>query len=283
MRRGTRIPSRLEPRYRAIYPGRGRDDKFEMVFGYDLRRGAAGYAPIVGTIAGFVVTGVVLVFTIVSHSKPGQPVPHAALLGRSSALLVLGLIGCLLSAFALAAIGAERKLTPNLTAATLYVGICTAIGIVAILGAFEVLAAIYLPGIRDLFAWVTGGVAIGGSVLVSLVLGDAWTTPGLPRKHWLYGQARSAFWASIAAGTGMVLLGAAIALYFDHVRVGTSDESLHVVIGAGIFLVFVFGVGSMFRTMHSQSGQGRAIRRSEALVALGVMNAYLAVFLLLMP
>lgn len=283
MRRGDGNLSRSRSRYWVGYPTLSQAVRREPDFGYDLRRGAAGFAPIVGTIAGFVVTGVVLVFTIVSHYRSGQPVPNADLLGRASALLVLGLIGCLLSAFALAAIGAERKLTPNLTAATLYVGICTAIGIVAILGAFEVLATIYLPKTQDLFAIVTGGVAVSASVLVALVLGDAWITPGLSQKHWLYGRVRSAWWASGAAAVGALVLGIAIALYFEHVRIGTGEDGLHEVVAVGIFLAFASGVGSMLRTMHGKDGKGRAIQKAEALAALGVMNAYMAMFLLLMP
>lgn len=113
--------------------------------GYDLRRGASAYAPIIGAISGFVVPAVVLIFEIASSS---DSTAHSAALGRSSALLVLGLIACLLSAFALAAIGAEGRLTANLTAATLYAGAATVIGVVAIIAAFEVLSEAFLPATK---------------------------------------------------------------------------------------------------------------------------------------
>jgi hypothetical protein len=255
----------------------------EIPFGYDLRRGAAGYAPIVGAIAGFVVTGLVLLFDLASRHAASQSAWTEALLGRASALLVLGLIACLFAAFALAAIGAEARLTPNLTAAILYVGMCTAIGIVAIIAAFEVLATIYLPDTHDLFAWATGGVAVAGSVLVAFVLGDAWRTPGLPEDHWLHGPAKSARWAIGAAIVSLSTLGCAMVLYFSNVRIGTGNDGLHLVVGVGIALVLLTGIAGTLRAMHSEDGEGREIGKPEAIVVIGLMNAYLAVFLLLMP
>lgn len=253
-------------------------------FGYDLRKGAAGYAPIVGTIGGFVVTGVVLVFDIASDHKNGEHVEHASMLGRATALLVLGLIACLLAAFALAAIGAERGLTPNLTAATLYVGVTTVIGVVAIIGAFEVLSSIYLRNTRSLFALITACTAIGGSVLVTLVLGDAWSAQDLPRSHWLGTQAKAARWASLLAVGGAALLGAVTALYFFGLRLKPDTHTLHVIIGTGIVLAFLSGIASMLRTMHAPDGGGkRWIRRYEAIGTLVILNLYLALFLLVMP
>ena len=255
----------------------------EIPFGYDLRRGAAGYAPIVGVVAGFVVTGLVLLFDLASRHTASQSPWTEALLGRASALLALGLIACLLAAFALAAIAAETRLTPNLTAAIMYVGMCTAIGIVAIIAAFEVLATIYLPETHDLFAWATCGVAIAGSVLVAFVLGDAWRTPGLPEDHWLSGSKTSGRWALGAAVAGVSILGCSIALYFSHVRIGTGNDGLHIIIGAGIAFALLAGVAGILRAMHRDDGRGREIRKTEAIAVIGIMNAYLAVFLLLMP
>jgi hypothetical protein len=264
-------------------PGPAMELDSEIPFGYDLRRGAAGYAPIVGAIAGFVVTGLVLLFDLASRHAAGQSAWTVALLGRASALLVLGLIACLFAAFSLAAIGAETRLTPNLTAATLYVGMCTAIGIVAIIAAFEVLATIYLPDTHDLFAWATGGVAVAGSVLVAFVFGDAWRTPDLSEDHWLYGSARSARWAIGAVIAGVSILGCAMALYSSNVRIGTGNNGLHLIIGAGIFLALLSGVAGIFRSMHRDDGEGREIKKYEAIIVVGLMNVYLAVFLLLMP
>jgi hypothetical protein len=255
----------------------------EIPFGYDLRLGAAGYAPIVGAIAGFVVTGLVLLFDLASRHAASQTPRTEALLGRASALLVLGLIACLLAAFALAAIGAETRLTPNLTAAILYVGMCTAIGIVAIIAAFEVLATIYLPETHDLFAWATGGVAVAGSVLVAFVLGDAWRTPCLPKDHWLFGSDNSARWALRTAGAGVAVVGCAITLYFSDVRIAAGNNGLHLIVGTGIMLALLSGVAGIIRAMHRDDGAGREIKKPEAVAVIGVMNLYLAVFLLLMP
>lgn len=272
-----RLHAQTSPSAAATVPER------EMTFGYDLRKGASGYAPIVGTVAGFVVTGLVLLFDLASRHAVGHSARSEALLGRASALLVLGLIACLLSAFALAAIGAETRLTPNLTAAMLYVGMCTTIGIVAIIAAFEVLSAIYLPETRGLFAWATGGAAITGSVLVAFVLGDAWRTPGLPSDHWLSGSGKSTRWAVGAGLIGVAVLGGAMALYSNDARIGTGNHRLHQIVGAGIVLALLGGVAGILRSIHREDGEGKEVKKPEAIAVLTVMNAYLAMFLLLMP
>ena len=109
-------------------------------FGYDVRKGSAAYASILGNMGAFVVTAVVLVFTIASSHEPKG---SRGSIGFAAALLVLALFSCLLGAFTFAAISAERKLTANLPAAALHAGVATAVGVVAVLAAFEVLASIY--------------------------------------------------------------------------------------------------------------------------------------------
>ncbi len=255
----------------------------EASYGYELRRGAAAYAPIVGTIGGFVVTGVVLVFDIASNHRVDGHVEHASMLGRATGLLVLGLIACLLGAFALAAIGAERRLTPNLFPSALYAGVCTAIGVVAIVGAFEVLAAVFLKQTQELFALINGGTAIAGSVMVSLVLGDTWTAEGLSKTHWLSTQKKSVRAATGSAVAGALVLALAMALYFGNYRLHVGDRGLQWVVGFGIALALLSGLGSMFRTIHTEDGRGGGITKGEAIFALAVMNGYLALFLLMMP
>jgi hypothetical protein len=269
-----RSPSRVN--------GQAQSPDSEHPFGYDLRKGVSSYSQIVGLIGGFVVTAVALIFSIAAQRKSGHPVEHALLLGRATALLVLGFISCFVGAFALASIGAERRLTPNLTAATLYAGVCTSIGIVSIFAAFEVLAAIYLSQTKELFALITAGAGVTASVMVAFVLGDAWITPQ-PPGHWLAERTKAALWAIGLGVAGAVVVLAATALYFSSDRVDVSVDGLHWFIGVGIALVLASGLGSMFRAMHSVDGTGRAIWHTEAFVALALMNAYIGLCLLIMP
>lgn len=245
----------------------------EASVGYDVRAGAAAYAPIIGTIGSFVVTAVVLVFEIVSSHNGDYP----NLLGRAASLLVLGLIGCLLGAFALAAIGAEQKLTPELPAASLYAGAATAIGVVAIMAAFEVLAAIYLPETKSLFALLAVGTSVGAVVMVALALGDAWIVS--PDHHWLGTRQRGYRWGTITSGlaTFGVVVGAF--LYFLHCRVAVGPGATHWFVGVGIFAALVAGLGSMFRTMQPLG----PLAKTEALFVLGSLTGYLIAVLVSMP
>ncbi len=245
-------------------------------YGYDVRRGATAYAPIIGSFGGFVVTAVVLVFGIVaSHGQ------HPVLFGRATSLLVLGLIACMLSAFALGAIGAERELTADLPAASLYAGAATAIGVVAILAAFEVLATIYLRETKPLFALITAGAAIAAAVLVVLVLGDAWIST--PTKHWLGTQRKSYFWASLVSGLVAAVLLAGTLLYFSGVHIAIGSTGTRWFVGIGIALAILGGLGSMFRTMHAEDGEHKPIAKSEACIVLGSLVGYLMALILLMP
>ena len=241
--------------------------------GFDARAGAAAYAPILGTVGGFVVTAVVLVFEIVSSHNGEYP----NLLGRATSLLVLGLIACLLGAFALGAIGAEKKLIPELLAATLYAGAAAAIGVVAIMAAFEVLAAIYLPETKSLFALLVIGTSVGAAVMVALVLGDGWTV--IPNRHWLGTKRRGYLWGTIAAGSATFGVAVGALLYFLHCRVAVGPGATHWFVGVGIVAALVTGVGSMFRTMRPLG----ALTKTEAVLVLGSLTAYLVAVLISMP
>ena len=227
--------------------------------GYDVRRGAAAYAPIIGGLAGFVVTAVVLVFETVASHHGEAPI----LFGRVTSLLVLGLIACLLGAFAFAAIGAEWEPTADLPAASLYAGSATAIGAVAIMAAFEALAAIYLQETKPLFVLMTAGAAIVATVLVVLVLGDAWSLA--PSHHWL-GDQEKAFRAAIAASILAVIpLVAGTGLYFSGTHIALGTNGTQWLIGLGIGFSVITGLGSLYRTMHSATDKHRSIARTEAL------------------
>jgi hypothetical protein len=137
---------------------------------YDIRKGAAGYAGIMGSVAGFVVPTVILAFTL-PHE---QTATHRVELTLATGLLVLSLLGCLASAFALAALAGEKKLTMNLPPAAMYMGVGIIFSITAILGAFEVFAHIYLPSSAGLFGAMTVGGGITGAVYNALAVIDDW-------------------------------------------------------------------------------------------------------------
>jgi MFS family permease len=235
----------------------------------------------VGTVGGFVVPAVVLVFEIASS----HPLVHGGhpehLLGRATALLVLGLIACLLGAFAFAAIGAERKTTPSLVAAVLYAGVGTAIGVVAIMAAFEALSTLYLHEAQDLFAAITLGAALAGVFLVALVLSDAWSAT--PAPQWLKMRSDCNRWARRSSFAAGLPVAAAGALYFLRARIAAEGAALHVIIVAGIVLSLTATLASMFRTVRDDDGKDRPLKQWEVVVAMALLTTYLVALILLMP
>ena len=107
---------------------------------YDVRDGSRSYAQIVGVFGSLALPGIVLLFTV---QEPENSRTQLVIL--AIALLVVGMMSSLVGAFGLAAVGAEQELTANVIPASLFYGIPVSIAIGSMLGAFEVLAAIYLP------------------------------------------------------------------------------------------------------------------------------------------
>jgi hypothetical protein len=73
----------------------------------------------------------------------------------------------------------------------MFVAVPVVVSIVAILGAFEVLSAIYLPESRTLFALITGAGGLSAVFFTAFAIGDGWqlgpTYPDI-RKEWLVEQ-----------------------------------------------------------------------------------------------
>lgn len=251
--------------------------------GYDVRAGAAAYAPIIGGMGGVIVTAVVLVFTV---RPPGQRV-DPTLLGFATGLLVLGLIASLLAAAVFAAIGSERVLTVNLPAAALHAGTATAVGFVATIAAFEVLSAIYLPTAKSLFAMITVGAELGAGVLVALVLGDAWLavadTPWNTRPQWIADRRAGSRNATIACAIMVAFLAVGAVLYFAGVKLSLGVRGSHAFVAAGIALAVASALAGVMRTWHDDGGQDHGVKLPEAVVSLGLLTAYLVLMMLLLP
>lgn len=133
---------------------------------YDARRGAAGYATLVATFGALSVPALVVVFTAESSATGHE-------LALSTGLLAVGVFGSIVGAFSLAAIGAERDPTANLAPAIMYAAVPVATSVLAVLGAFEVLAAVYAPEAARPFLFIVCIGTVYGVTLTAMVIGDA--------------------------------------------------------------------------------------------------------------
>ncbi|MBY8878397.1 hypothetical protein [Actinacidiphila acidipaludis] len=135
---------------------------------YDIRKGAASYAPIVGAFGALAIPTVTVLFT---SNKP----PHTEkLVLLACGLLVVATIGGLTGSVGLAAIGAERDHTANIPPAVMYTSVPVVISILSVLASFEVLAAMYLPDEKGLFAVTTGVGGLAATYFVSFAVADSW-------------------------------------------------------------------------------------------------------------
>jgi hypothetical protein len=251
---------------------------------YDLRQGAAGFAPIVGALGALAVPAIVVLFTAKS------PPADSAFVALAAGLLIVGMISSLTGAFAMAGIAAERALTANLPPAIIFAGVPVLVSMVSILGAFEVLARIYVAESKTIFVVITGIGGVAGVFFIALAVGDSWNsgpTNPLTRELWLPEQwirshSEAYRWATpislisiapIALGIGLRLGG----LYWPPSRTGVNWIVL-----SGRLLAMVGTFLSFLRTTHPPNGVQRALRPWEAFsapLALGIYTFTLMIFL----
>ncbi len=251
---------------------------------YDIRKGASGYAQIMGAMGSLVVPAVILVFTVAHEQAKSHPVQLVLVTG----LLVLGLIGCLAGAFAFAALAGENELTTNLPAAGMHMGVGVILGIISILGAFEVLAYIYLPSSRVLFGAIAAGGGLTGIIYNSLSVVDDWEirlnkTDRLGRSQWFKSRSHAHAWAMRLATVGSAPVIVGFALFCTHSGIKPSSTTASVFVGTGIVLTMSSIIWGTLRTLHASDGQDKGIQRNEAILTQLVTGAYIFALLIFLP
>jgi hypothetical protein len=241
---------------------------------FDVRLAANGYASIVGSVGGFVVTAVVLLFTV----SPKQIDAHPLEFGFATGLLVLALIGCLTGAFVLAAFSGESELSANLPVATMYAGAAVTLAVVSILAAFEVLASVYLKQSKDLFVVMTGAGSLVGVLFVASALGDGWvpgTTGWLSSQSTAY-RVQKRLWVILS----LPVIGSSIAFSLGW-SAALSKFRVHAVVGVGIGLVVAAVVGALIRSTHDQANRG--FTKTEGLGIPLIVASYSSTLMLFLP
>ncbi|MFC8917669.1 hypothetical protein ACGF5F_27745 [Streptomyces sp. NPDC047821] len=251
---------------------------------YDVRRGAAAYAPIVGAFGALSVPATIVLFTTAGSGDP-------TLVSLAAGLLVVAMIGSLTGSIALAAVGAEVDETANLPAAVMFVAVPVVVSLVSVLSAFATLAAIHLPAQKTLFAVIAGVGGLAGTYFTSFAVGDSWHPgPRDPevREEWLKRQwitsrevayrecGRLAVISSVPPLTGLVLR-----LFDVHVR--PTEVSVRVLVVAGLALAMAGTFWGVQRTMHPLDGDQRGVRRCEAYGTALSAGCYTLAVLVLLP
>jgi hypothetical protein len=255
---------------------------------YNVRAGAAGYAPIVGTYGALSVTAIVVVFTVpTSRSTNG-----GVLLILATGLLVVGMIGSLLGAIGLAAISAEAVPTANLAGAVMYISVPVSVSLAALLGAFEVLAALYEPSSTQLFAMIVAAGGLFGVFFISFAIADsislgpvddqehaAW----LETKRWLRSREEANKWTLIVAATGAVPVLVSAGLRFSNATARPTPIETNVVVGIGIALTMIGTLASLVRTAHRSDNKQTELRMPEAFITTQVIGAYVLLLMIFLP
>ena len=254
---------------------------------YDARVGAASYAPIVGAFGALAVTAIVVVFTVASDAS-------RVLIALATGLLVVGVFGSVMGSFGLAAIGAERDRTANIVPSIMFIAIPVAISIIAILGAFEVLARIYAPDAVPLFAFITGVGGVFAIWLNALGIGDATgfhPTTMTPQeldewrgRQWLKSRRDAYRAANIIGGISVVPAIVGTVIRMSGVNVGLSQTEVNVIVGSAIGLTVVGTFLGLNRTKHPETGNDQqSLRCWEAWATPLAIGIYVLFLMIALP
>lgn len=264
---------------------------------YDIRRGAAGYAPIVGAFGALSVPAIVFLFTILSSEPPRMFTKQVPVIALAGGLLIVVVIGSLAGAIGLAAIGAERDATANLVPATMFLAVAVSISLIAVLAAFEALATLYLPGLGStevLFVAIVGVGGATGAFFTALSIADSWQTGPTRgrgrwlRTQWLQSYSQAYWWAefvslvsAIPALLGIVLRVIVWPVVGVKIRLTTAEATW--LVGVALALSMAAIAMGALRTRHSVDEAQKGLRQWEALATPLTISCYALALMIFLP
>ncbi len=254
---------------------------------HDIRHGATAYSAVVGTFGAIAVPAIILIFT--------NPIPQVAnartLATMATTLLVAGMFGSLLGAIALAYLGAERDPIAGLAPAIVYAAVPVVVSLSCILGAFEVLAALYQPSVKTLFSVVVATSSLFGvvytafAVIHSLDLGPR----GVTRRTWLKAQQIREHVSAVKAArllsgitAAPVLLAMVLRLAGVHLR--PTSLTVHLDLITALVLITVGPLLAVLRTTPSKTPEEqRGLRLHEMYAANFGISGFTILLLFTLP
>lgn len=224
---------------------------------------APSHSNITGLLAGFALTAVVLILTLVATAHLSSFQRHD--LPFPAYLFAIGFLGGLLSAYALGSLSGEQETAGTMTAAVLTAS-GASVSLMCVLGGFASLARLFLPEAANAFI---GLCIVAGLIAPIFVFFPLWDTvrnfgetaaPGRPRDAAHAARVIGWLWGLCAvgpiAGLGVRELGSGASSH-------TADAMFAVVALAFIAVTIIAG---MLLTI-SEGDEGRLTIRWAAVVA----------------
>jgi hypothetical protein len=255
---------------------------------HDIQRGAAGYSVVVGAFGALAVPAIVLVFT----APPAHVANAQTLEAFATGLLVTGMFGSLLGAIAFAYLAAERDPIAALAPAIVFAAVPVSVSFSSILGAFEVLAVLYQPSAKGLFAITVAAGGLFGVIYSSLAVIHSVTlgpTDEVIRQEWLPRQpirtqqdAKRA--AMVIALVGVLPIVVSVAMRIAEIHVRPTTATVNAVIGIAIALTIVGPLLAVSRTATlPTAAQQKALRPVEIYWTNLVMSGFVLLMLVALP
>lgn len=266
-------------------PGARRSKMIEGRF--DVRQAAAAFAPIVGAFSALAVTAIIVLFTV-----PPRPTSYRApFVALAAGLLAVAMIGSFTGSFSLAAIGAEEDSTANLVPAMMFSHASVMLSLVVVLAAFEVLAAIYLPESKTLFALITAVTGLFGSTRCSLGVSDAWyagPSDVSERSRWLSSQWIQSHQQAYKSTNRVMLISAVpvalgIVLRLLGAKEAPTTSSVNWLVGIGFVLTISLNIMGLFRSRYPVDRVQRGLRRNEAFAIPLSISLYVLGLMIFLP
>jgi hypothetical protein len=257
---------------------------------YDPRKGAQGYAPIVASFGALAVTAIVVVFTIPSNKTTTEN------LTLTTGLLAIAVFASFLGAFGLAAVGAEDDPTANLPATVMFMAIPVALAFIGILGAFEVLAATYVPESATLFTVITAAGGASSVLFSGFVVGDSWSMHPTRMDSVAFGVWRSRQWirsqqdakhaTNLIVGVGMIPVVIVMILRISgaHLDSFFGLAGINALIYVGIAATIAGTGAALSRARHPDTGNDQVgLRQWEAWTCTMGLSVYTFWLVLVLP
>jgi hypothetical protein len=254
---------------------------------YDIRKGAAGYAPIVGAFGSLAVPAIILLFT--------TPKPHVlnqtADTAMAAGLLVVAMVGSVIASIAMAAIGAEIDETANLPAEIMYEGLAVVVSLIDVLAAFAALAALYLPSASLLLILITGIGGLIGIFFMAAVVADSFHSgPTDPNDlaiwrptQWIQSREHAEAASNVVAAIAAVPTIFGIVLRILDFRIlPTTTTATSITIASLAITVFGIVVG-VLRSAHALDGFQKGLRPTEAIGTTALASLYVFALMIFLP